>query len=1172
MDVLQQNDLEYLFSKVAPQTAEATSINAATSASNLTVSTTSGGNTTGSTTLSLFAPPTASSPDSGASLSQFLCPTLELPAVDDTLTQQTEAAAASTSPVATATATATAATLAATGGHISNINNINRAIQETVSGFENSAQLHKLFKTEGSESGELQSLPAIFDLPPLPATDASSLLSPGKVSSSSSPSSTEFCTPASSPLSQQLVMQEAESSETPSPLLPPYPLAPLASSSSSSAARKRSMDDAGLSSGSSSFPSVPVVNSGGFDDAPRLSIDIHSQRTSIDNSAMPDGATSALSSSVSSPQSSFQDEVEPSQEQLEELYAMMEWSSDLRFRPAKRKRESKTKEARKKKHILSEQRRRNHMNEAIDTLKAYLPGQNVESPEAESAASGQSKKTKVAVLKESTVFLSRMRELTLRLIDDNKRLDSENKSLKEQLKRLPLPLDLAQQQHQQQQQAFALSGLPTHMTQPMYSTAPMMATLPAAPYYAQAQVVQQQLDQRLNELRMQQLQQQPSQQVPVQHTMASLAQVFPQHPPQQQQPQHPPQQQQPQQQQKTDFPLIMGASTAFSDFPGIPFYSAQDAFAHVDPNQNPTSGLVNRRFAAGANAAGTTQTQQQQQSQSQQQAPSGANGDSERSGFLSQQGSRLLFGVFFMMFVAFGAPWDSIAYSDSGMPLAAPGRVLMSDADLTTDSQWAGMSGYLPSVMFYLKWVLLTTACYIILILWRTSRICHQFQKASHDLHVTDIYLKRGNIRQAESSSRDCLEHLGSPLPSGHAARFVMTAWEMVRHVLHIVFIGRFIETVMMYARNDVAMASMQARALSVFLKTHEKLDTEWLYAALTAFNTAQATQNLSLQAEVNLGIMLRLHGNPYLTKLFAPYIRYRSWLVVRKSAASGQELGWVYYGEAITCMCAGQLKQAARYLKKVARVTKNNTVLKRQAAIYLALICTLRGKTAKGRQLYKWVYQASLLGNDLVTLCLALLGLVRSLMATNELNEAQEVLNVLEQFPWKSLNRSDRILFRALQAYVHLRSGRIEPAFAIASGLHKEIEEEKTMRYHAKFYSFLSYQALAEVSLGLYEELAKNNDQLKGKVTSEEMENMASASLMHVNMFAEAYPVNKPCALRCHAAYSHITLGPSAVGKAKYYCERALTTAREMKLRVEEDRCQQALQKYLLLDAVSTV
>jgi hypothetical protein len=51
-------------------------------------------------------------------------------------------------------------------------------------------------------------------------------------------------------------------------------------------------------------------------------------------------------------------------------------------------------------------------------------------------------------------------------------------------------------------------------------------------------------------------------------------------------------------------------------------------------------------------------------------------------------------GVFFMMFVAFGAPWDSIAYSDSGMPLAAPGRVLMSDADLTTDSQWAGMSGY----------------------------------------------------------------------------------------------------------------------------------------------------------------------------------------------------------------------------------------------------------------------------------------------------------------------------------------------------------------------------------------------------------------------------------------------------------------------------------------------
>jgi hypothetical protein len=192
--------------------------------------------------------------------------------------------------------------------------------------------------------------------------------------------------------------------------------------------------------------------------------------------------------------------------------------------------------------------------------------------------------------------------------------------------------------------------------------------------------------------------------------------------------------------------------------------------------------------------------------------------------------------------------------------------------------------------------------------------------------------------------------------------------------------------------------------------------------------------------------------------------------------------------------------------------------------------------------------------------------------MATNELREAQEVLNVLEHFPWKSLNRADRILFRALQAYVHLRSGRTEQAFEIAAGLHKEIREEKTVRYHARFYSFLSYQALAEVSLGLYEESLKNNSPLLGKVTSEEMEEMASASLMHVNMFAEAYPVNKPCALLCHATYSHIKLGSPAVGKSKYYCEKALITARDMKLRVEEDRCQQALQKYLLMDAVSTV
>lgn len=210
----------------------------------------------------------------------------------------------------------------------------------------------------------------------------------------------------------------------------------------------------------------------------------------------------------------------------------------------------------------------------------------------------------------------------------------------------------------------------------------------------------------------------------------------------------------------------------------------------------------------------------------------------------------------------------------------------------------------------------------------------------------------------------------------------------------------------------------------------------EWLYAALTAFNTAQATCNLELQAEVNLGIMLRLHGNPYTKHICAPYIRYRSWLVARKFAESGQELGtasenisavrkcransslsgWVYFGEAITCLCAGQLKQATHYLKKVASLTKHTSPLKRYAAMYLALICTLSGKHGKGRQLYHWVYQESIVSNDLVALCLCLLGLVRSLIATNNFDEAQEVLDVLAKFPWQSLNLSDRLLWRALQ------------------------------------------------------------------------------------------------------------------------------------------------------------
>lgn len=45
-----------------------------------------------------------------------------------------------------------------------------------------------------------------------------------------------------------------------------------------------------------------------------------------------------------------------------------------------------------------------------------------------------------------------------------------------------------------------------------------------------------------------------------------------------------------------------------------------------------------------------------------------------------------------------------------------------------------------------------------------------------------------------------------------------------------------------------------------------------------------------------------------------------------------------------------------------------------------------------------------------------------------------------------------------------------------------------------------------------------------------------------------------------------------SAVNKAKFYCERAMTNARDLKLRVEEEICRQALNKYLLLDVASTV
>jgi len=192
-----------------------------------------------------------------------------------------------------------------------------------------------------------------------------------------------------------------------------------------------------------------------------------------------------------------------------------------------------------------------------------------------------------------------------------------------------------------------------------------------------------------------------------------------------------------------------------------------------------------------------------------------------------------------MAFIVF-SPWDDTSSGPRGSGFDAQGRVLLSSDPGA--GYWLGLSWYFSyaiiiiavanriglrclflrsfsSLFLCAKWLLLFLSGYIIMTLWRTSRLCQQFQMACYDLYSTDIYLKRGNISQAEAASRDCLKHLGCPLPSSQTARLGMIVWELVRHTLHILFIGRFIESVMIRARNDLPLASMQARAFSVFLK-----------------------------------------------------------------------------------------------------------------------------------------------------------------------------------------------------------------------------------------------------------------------------------------------------------------------------------------------------------------
>ncbi|XGW13734.1 hypothetical protein V3C99_000222 [Haemonchus contortus] len=172
-----------------------------------------------------------------------------------------------------------------------------------------------------------------------------------------------------------------------------------------------------------------------------------------------------------------------------------------------------------------------------------------------------------------------------------------------------------------------------------------------------------------------------------------------------------------------------------------------------------------------------------------------------------------------------------------------------------------------------------------------------------------------GNIREAQRQYIECLQILERPLPSAGVEQALSVVWQIIRHTLNGLWIGRWFSRRRRDAGKPVTVVcKSHAHTAVIYHKMHQlhllgidesNEGVSGLYLALSAVNLAESAgasidglpRNVLADIYIAAAIRTRLCLPPFLASIFSPYFYKRARRHIRRAdeeTVSG--LQWVFH------------------------------------------------------------------------------------------------------------------------------------------------------------------------------------------------------------------------------------------------------------------------------------